>query len=215
MPFITTGALQGFLTDRCGRRSLRCRSPARRGFQAAKKSERTVRAYAVPPRCAHRLYSTIAKCWRIAGCAAIPAEQAGRRKPPAPFLLGADAHPLHRLRCRRSAYILRSQQPRTAAAPQLWNTREPAILTSGIGCSRRFQPYGTTFGAGGLPTSASFRADSPFNYKKNVCYTFHRAQEREWTTAEWQRKSSDWWILAMVMHWCCSQRTARWRKSAR
>ena len=36
----------------------------------------------------------------------------------------------------------------------------------------------------------------------------------KWTTAEWQRKSSDWWMLAMVMRWCCSQRTARWRKSA-
>ena len=34
------------------------------------------------------------------------------------LLVGADAHPLHRLRCRWSAHILRSQQPRTAVAPQ-------------------------------------------------------------------------------------------------
>ena len=50
---------------------------------------------------------------------------------------------------------------------------------------------------------------------KNVCYTFRRAQKREWTTAEWQKKSFGWLVPVTVMRWCCSQRTARWRKSAR
>ena len=100
------------------------------------------------------------KYWRIAGCAAIPAEQAGRsRKSPAPFSFGgADAHPLHRLRCRWSAYILRSQQPRTAVASQC-TVEHPRTSNSDLrhtGSSRRFQPHGTAFGAGGLPTSASF-----------------------------------------------------------
>lgn len=98
----------------------------------------------------------------------------------------------------------------------LWNTREPAILTSGtLAAAGDFSHTEQLLGLAAYRPLRHFRADSPFNYKKNVCYTFHRAQEREWTTAEWQRKSSDWWILAMVMHWCCSQRTARWRKSAR
>ena len=122
--------------------------------------EATVRAYAVPPRCTHRLYSTVAKCWRIVGCAAMPAEQAGRsRKSPAPFSLrGADAHPLYRLRCRCSAYILRSQQPRTASAPQCAVERAQTSNSDfrHAGSSRRFQPHGTAFGAGGLPTPASF-----------------------------------------------------------
>ena len=160
MPFITTGALQGFCQTTADGVPYAVILLHAGAFQAAKKSERTVRAYAVPPRCAHRLYSTIAKCWRIAGCAAIPAEQAGRsRKPPAPFSFGgADAHPLHRLRCRWSAYILRSQQPRTAAAPQrpMEHPRTRDSDLRHIGCSRRFQPHGTAFGAGGLPTSASF-----------------------------------------------------------
>ena len=51
--------------------------------------------------------------------------------------------------------------------------------------------------------------------RKNVCYTFRRAQKREWTTAEWQKKSFGWLVPVTVMRWCCSQRTARWRKSAR
>ena len=154
MPFITTGALQGFCQTAADGVPCAVVLLHAGAFQAAKKSERSVRAYAVPPRCAHRLYSTVAKCWRIAGCAAIPAEQAGRsRKSPAPFSLrGADAHPLHRLRCRRSAHILRSQQPRTAAASQCAvehpRTRDSDLRH--IGCSRRFQSHGTAFGADNL-----------------------------------------------------------------
>ena len=142
MPFITTGALQGFCQTAADGVPCAVLLLHAGAFQAAKKSERTVRAYAVPPRCVHRLYSTVARCRRVAGCAAIPAEQAGRsRKSPAPFSLrGADAHPLHRLRCRRSAYILRSQQPRTAAAPQC-PMEHPRTCDSDlrhIGCSRMF-----------------------------------------------------------------------------
>ena len=105
-------------------------------------------------------YSTVAKCWRVAGCAAIPVEQAGRsRKSLAPFSLGStNAHPLHRLRCRRSAYVLRSQQPRTTAAPQctVEHTRTSNSDFRHAGSSRRFQPHGTAFGAGNLSPLASF-----------------------------------------------------------
>ena len=65
---------------------------------------------------------------------------------------------IHRLRCRWPAHILRSQQPRTAAAPQR-PVEHPRTRDSDlrhVGCSRRFQPHGTAFGAGGLPTPASF-----------------------------------------------------------
>ena len=160
MPFITAGELQGFCqTDADGVPYAVILLHAG-AFQAARKSERTVRAYAVPPRCAHRLYSIVAKCWRIAGCAAIPAEQTGRnRKSPAPFSLrGADAHPLHRLRCRWSAYILRSQQPRTAVASQC-TVEHPRTSNSDLwhtGSSRRFQPHGTAFGAGSICPPAPF-----------------------------------------------------------
>ena len=160
MPFITTGALQGFCQTSADGVPYAVVLLHAGAFQAAKKSERTVRAYAVPPRCAHRLYSTIAKCWRIAGCAAIPAEQAGRsRKPPAPFSFGgADAHPLHRLRCRRSAYILRSQQPCAAVAPQrpVEHTRTSDSDLRHADSSRRFRPHGTAFGAGSIRSAAPF-----------------------------------------------------------
>ena len=160
MPFITTGALQGFCQTAADGVPYAVVLLHAGAFQAARKSERTVRAYAVPPRCSHRLYSTVAKCWRIAGCAAIPAEQAGRsRKPRAPFSFGgADAHLIHRLRCRWPAHILRSQQPRTAVASQC-TVEHPRTSNSDLwhtGSSRRFQPHGTAFGADGLPTSASF-----------------------------------------------------------
>ena len=113
-----------------------------------RKSERTVRAYTIPPRCSHRLYSTVAKCWRIAGCAAIPAEQAGRsRKSPAPFSFEVPTRILYIDYDIDGQPILRSQQPRTAAAPQCAvehpRTRDSDLRH--IGCSRRFQPYGTTF----------------------------------------------------------------------
>ena len=88
----------------------------------------------------------------------LPAEQAGRsRKSHAPFSFGgANAHPLHRLRCRRSAYILRSQQPRTAVASQcaLEHPRTRDSDLRHIGCSRRFQPHRTAFGADNLPAVA-------------------------------------------------------------
>ena len=158
MPFITTGALQGFCQTAADDVPYAVVLLHAGVFQAAKKSERTVRAYTVPPRCSHRLYSTVAKCWRIAGCAAIPAEQAGRsRKPPAPFSFGgADAHLIYRLRCRWPAHILRSQQPRTAAAPQrpVEHTRTRDSDLRHAGCSRRFQPHRTAFGADNLPAVA-------------------------------------------------------------
>ena len=69
---------------------------------------------------------------------------------------GADAHLIHRLRCRWSAHILRSQQPRTAAAPQrpVEHTRTRDSDLRHAGCSRRFQPHRTAFGADNLPAVA-------------------------------------------------------------
>ena len=79
------------------------------------------------------------------------------RTPPAPFSFGgADAHLIHRLRCRWPAHILRSQQPRTAAAPQrpVEHTRTRDSDLRHAGCSRRFQPHRTAFGADNLPAVA-------------------------------------------------------------
>ncbi len=148
------------LPDSCGRRSLRAVVLLHAGvFQAAKKVSEP---FVLTPfrRAAHRLYSTVAKCWRIAGCAAIPAEQAGKQKASCAFFFWRcrRAHLIHRLRCRWPAHILRSQQPRT---PQLlrsalWNTRTRDSDLRHADSSRRFRAHGTAFGAGGLLTSASF-----------------------------------------------------------
>ena len=59
---------------------------------------------------------------------------------------------------RRSAHILRSQQPCAAAASQrpVEHTRTRDSDLRHAGSSRGFQPHGTAFGAGGLSTLASF-----------------------------------------------------------
>ena len=94
------------------------------------------------------------------------------------LLASANAHPLHRLRCRWSAHILRSQQPRTAVASQCAvehpRTRDSDLRH--IGSSRRFQPHGTAFGAGGLSTSCVISEQIlRLTTRKNVCCTFRRA----------------------------------------
>ena len=69
-----------------------------------------------------------------------------------------EVDPLHRLRCRRSAHILRSQQPRTAAASQrpVERARTSNSDFRHAGSSRGFQPHGTAFGADNLSPLASF-----------------------------------------------------------
>ena len=54
---MTTGALQGFCQTAADGVPYAVVLLHAGTFQAAKKSERTVRAYAVPPRYAHRLYT--------------------------------------------------------------------------------------------------------------------------------------------------------------
>ena len=88
--------------------------------RAEKKRQRIVYAHAIPPRSVGRLHRHFAVCRRDSGDAALSAAQAGRsRKFLPPFSLGsANAHSLHRLRCRRPPHILRRQQPHSATAPQ-------------------------------------------------------------------------------------------------
>lgn len=72
------------------------------------------------------------------------------------------------------AHILRSQQPRTAAAPQrpVEHTRTRDSDLRHAGCSRKFQPHRTAFGLTTYRPLRHFRADSPFNYKKKCLLYF-------------------------------------------
>lgn len=91
------------------------------------------------------------------------------------FLLEVpDAHLIHRLRCRWPAHILRSQQPRTAAAPQRpvehTRTRDSDLRT--LAAAGNFSHTEQLLGLTTYRPLRHFRADSPFNYKKKCLLYF-------------------------------------------
>ena len=149
------------LPDSCGRRSLRCRSPARRDFPSCE--GKVSEPFVLTPFRRAALIDCIALLQNTGGLPDVPRYLLNRLGEAESllrlFLLevptrilyidsDADGQPTFCAASSRVPQLLRSA---------LWNTREPAILTSGtLGSSRRFQPHGTAFGAGGLSTLASF-----------------------------------------------------------
>ena len=156
--FITTGALQGFCqTDADGVPYADVLLHAG-AFQAAKKAGEP---FVLTPFRRAALIDCIALLQNAGGLPDVPRYLLNRLGEAESLLRlflfgGADAHPLHRLRCRWSAHILRSQQPRTAVAPQrpVEHTRTRDSDLRHAGCSRRFQPHRTAFGADNLPAVA-------------------------------------------------------------
>ena len=125
---------------------------------------------------------------------------------------------IHRLRCRWPAHILRSQQPRTAAASQC-AVEHPRTRDSDLRYAWRRPEISATrnsfWGWRLIDPCVISEQILRLTTRKNVCYTFRRAQKREWTTAKWQKKLFGWLVPVTVMRWCCSRPTVRWQKSAR
>lgn len=93
----------------------------------------------------------------------------------------------------------------------LWNTREPTILTSGtLTAAGDFDHTEQLLGLAAYAPLRHFRAESPFNYRKNVCcISLHGGQRLFPKTSTLQTKSCSLSRLATVTRWCCSHPTAR------
>lgn len=95
----------------------------------------------------------------------------------------------------------------------LWNTGEPAILTSGtLAAAGNFDHTEQLLGLAAYKPLRHFSADSPFNYKKNVCYTSHSAARNARITGSLQMKLFGLSMPAAAMRWCCSRPIARWQR---
>ncbi len=135
-----------------------------------RKDSVSVYAYAVSPRSVGRLHRHFAVCRRDSGDAALSAAQAGRSRKflPSFFAGGSNTHPLHRLRCRwQPTFCAASSRVPQLLRSALWNTREPAILTSGtLAAAGDFSHTEQLLGLTTYRPLRHFRADSPFNYKE-------------------------------------------------
>ncbi len=94
----------------------------------------------------------------------------------------------------------------------LWNTREPAILTSGtLAAAGDFSHTEQLLGLAAYRPLRHFRADSPFDYKKKCLLFFPPRVKTRMDNRKMAEEIVRLVVPATVTLWCCSRLTARWR----